>query len=279
MRILKNKNMEELERDIFFNTQDTKLYRAANQRGSVTRLIFNVMNKGVAALYQYVDERQEAVFLSSAQEEEIDEIGALINCRRNGLTDLEYKEKIRNYTTILEKANIMSIFWSAKLPHITDMDFKNNSYGANSFTVIPYTSVPIVSASDLEAIADEINRVVSYGVRFQVINPVLLRVSILIKPVFYSRANEFFLDNTALNSLVYSGVVNYLASLRSGAPFDKGAMLRVMKADNANLQLYLKDLIVLELKINGWEIKDTFFSAGWNQRIIEDEHENSIIIE
>lgn len=274
MKIMLHKDFKTLQDETEKDFQETIFHN--NKKGSVLRLITNSFLSKLANLYQYVDYMQKLTFLSSSEDTSLDEIGKLVNCKRMGDSNEVYKERIAKETTRMERANRTSIEEAARVQDVQDVQVVKNAFGLGTFAVFPlgrHAQFPEVVLRDMES---EINKVISEGTYFEVINPTLLPVEIYIVIVENEDTNIEYVPLTT--NTVESRVSNYLKSRKIGETFSFQDLKGYLFEDD-DVRKNVKDFLLISLLINGEECSEKVFKTGWNQRLIESESDLAIRVQ
>lgn len=266
LSMLQEETEKDFENSIFHSTK----------KGSVLRLITNSFLSKIANLYKYVDQKHAQTFLSSSDGLDLEEIGALLNCRRQGDSDDKYKYRIRNQVTSLEMANRMSVKLAGKIQEIDTVFVEKNAFGIGTFAVFPVGKQAVFSDKILKQIEYNIEEVVAEGTYFEVINPVLLRTKIYLKLVDNNNVENEYTQLTA--SVIEDRTKKYMNGRPVGETFSFHDLKNYLFQDD-DVRKNIKDILLIKLTINGINCSDEVISTGWNQRIIEHEDEDAIIVE
>jgi hypothetical protein len=265
--LLTNNTEEKLKQTQFHNTKE----------GSTVRLISNCFNQNIYDLYNYTDQEAKKRMVNHSTGKDLDDIGELLNCKRNGiLDDEEYRYRIKNQTTALEKANKTAIMLAGKIPDIQNIKIIKGAFGPGTFAVFPVSINPIVSQDILNKIEKQIKEIVSEGTIFKVLNPTILKTKIKIKQI----PNNLDRDPStqlSINHAITKEIKDYLNSRNIGEAFNfESLKSHVFK--NSIIQQYTHTLILLTISLNDLKGYENY-SIGWNQRILEHEESDAVIVE
>ena len=190
MIVLNTKTFDELQNEGL--SELTALGFSSNP-GAICRLFLSVINNRVSAAYRALTVNHIRAFLSTSDSDALDMIGSLLNCKRNGDTDDDYKYRISKQCLILASSNETAIRLAAlSVDGVADVKLKPHGMGAGTFVVLIVVDNSIDNPSSvLEKVSKQIATTVGYGIKFRVDTPTLTRVKLGFKLYIKDSITDF----------------------------------------------------------------------------------------
>ena len=213
MIVLNTKTFEELQDEGL--AELTALGFSSNP-GAICRLFLSVINNRVAAAYRALTVNHIRAFLSTSDGEALDMIGSLLNCKRNGSNDNDYKYRISKQCLILASSNETAIRLAVlSVDGVADVKLKPHGMGAGTFVVLVVVDNSIENPDMvLEKVKKQVAATVGYGIKFKIDTPTLTRVKLGFKIYLKDTVPDF--DAQTIRYDVQQVIANYIDNLSIG---------------------------------------------------------------
>lgn len=277
MELLLTKTQEELIQEGIRRLDNTEL-NSDSSSGKICRLLLNIINSVIGdpntGVYTSLRLNHVRALLSTADGEALNDIGVLLNCKRNvGEFDEEYRYRISKSTLTLATANETAIRLAAlSVNGVQDVSMKPYVYGTGSFSVYVISEYSVTPKSILDAVKTEIDRVHPYGNKFEVLSPIVTPVELSMIITYTSSAMQN--DKIVLNQNITSSVIQYINSRNMGNSLVIKDITNIAK-DAGSL---VKDAYIVTLKVDGRIVFITDQTTRWNQRFFVSTNPNAIIV-
>ena len=256
--LLQLKTLEELNEESL--TRLTEL-GINSTPGSIARLFLHLINESIGEFYESLSIYHANVFLSSAEGIYLDYIGYMLSCHRQEEEDDEsYRYRITQQTLSLATANETAIRLAClSVDGIDDVQLKAHHLGVGSFVVV-VTNQNEVNPNSLKDLEEMVAKTAGYGIRYQIMTPILRRVDLTLKLLFKEELD----DGTAqeIRTEVYEAVKSYLMSRKLGESF----IVQELTQQILNVSPYISNYIYQTFKINGENVLWVNQPCEWNER-------------
>ena len=213
MIVLNTKTFEELQDEGL--SELTALGFSSNP-GAICRLFLSVINNRVSAAYRALTVNHIRTFLSTSDGEALDLIGSLLNCKRNGDNDSDYKFRISKQCLVLASSNETAIRLALlSLDEVVDVKLKPHGMGAGTFValVIFDDTLEDVNAA-LEKCRKQVSATVGYGIKYRIDTPTLTKIKLGFKLYLKDTVNDF--DAQTIRYDVQQAITKYISNLTIG---------------------------------------------------------------
>lgn len=240
--------------------------------GGVTRLLLAVINNSIEDFYTTLQESHLMSFLSTATEEGLDLVGAIVNCKRNnGEGDNEFKTRISQQATALEAANELAIRLAAlSVTGVQDVRSTPFSHGTGSFSLFIITNQGTVTNELVEKVKENVDKVVAYGTKFNVSGPDLIGVELGVKLIFLSNATNT--EDTILK--VKENLRQYINSKTLQESLIMNEIIETVMATSDDIY----DMNIYHYSIDDVPVLTVNQDCRWNERFIESTKPDSITV-
>jgi hypothetical protein len=271
------KSEEDLIREGIERLENTEL-TVSGSSGKIARLLLNIVNSILGdetGVYETLRINHLNAFLSTSSGSSLDGIGQLLNVNRILAEDDEtYRYRISKATTDLAKANTTSIKLAAlSVDGVQDILVKEFAYGTGSFALYIVTEYPLTPDSINEGVRSAVDEVKGYGVRFEVLNPLIKDVKINVSLTFKEETSDT--DKTILINDTKSLIVSYINSLSMGQELN----IYELKYNVINLSSYIRDFSVASMRVNDEAVFISNQKSKWNERFLISSDQSSISIQ
>jgi len=276
MIVLNTKTFEELRKE---STKDLEAIGFDTSPGSVAKLFMNIVNKNIADLYQTLTVNHLRAFVTTADGDALDAIGALLQCfRQTDETDNNYRYRITRQCLTLATSNATSIRLTVLTTYgVSDVVLKPYAMGAGSFSVILILDTSVLSSDFTEQ--DVINRVYTrlsnihgYGIRYNVTTPTLTYISIKHQIFFDDKLST--LEKQEIRYTVQAELIKYLSSLTIGEDFNVDKITQLIM----NVSNHIIQEANIELKINGEKALYVNQSCRWFEIFAPSNEADNVVI-
>lgn len=244
----------------------------ATTPGSNLRLLTTIMNSPIADFYEMLQQSHLNNFVSTAKEDCLDYIGVIVNCvRAKDESDDEYRNRIINQVTTLERCNELSIRTAVlNVEHIADVKIDKFTYGTGSLSLFLIPD----NYNDLEAIKNEVmdilDKNVAYGIRYSVDTPELLEVSLHMNIIFMKETSED--ERKVIKQEATKALKDYINSRQIG----EAIIYNELISQVMNVSEYIYDTDVSYYAINQEIVLHVNQDANINEKFIEAKEDNAI---
>lgn len=240
--------------------------------GGVTRLLLAVINDSISDLYTELQESHLMSFLSTATEEGVDLVGAILNCTRaDGEGDNEFKTRISRQATALEAANELAIRLAAlSVNGVKDVKSTPFTHGTGSFSLFIITNQGTVTSETVEKVRASVDKVVAYGTKFIVSGPDLIGVELGIKLIFINNATNT--EDTILKAK--ENLRQYINSKTLQESIIMNEIIETIMATSNDIY----DMNIYHYAIDDVPVLTVNQDCRWNERFIESTKPDSIIV-
>jgi hypothetical protein len=213
MIVLNTKTFEELQEEGL--SELTALGFSSNP-GAICRLFLSVINNRVVAAYRALTVNHLRAFLSTSDGDALDMIGSLLNCKRNGNNDEDYKYRISKQCLVLASSNETAIRLAAlSVDGVADVKLKPHGMGAGTFVVLVIVENEVNNPETiLNKVRKQVAATVGYGIKFRVDTPTLTRVKFGFKLYIKDTVPDF--DAQTIRYDVQQAISNYINNLSIG---------------------------------------------------------------
>lgn len=213
MIVLNTKTFEELQDEGL--SELTALGFSSNP-GAICRLFLSVINNRVAAAYRALTINHIRAFLSTSDGDALDMIGSLLNCKRNGNNDEDYKYRISKQCLVLASSNETAIRLAVlSVDGVADVKLKPHGMGAGTFVVLVIVDNTINNPDAvLEKVRKQVSTTVGYGIKFRVDTPTLTRIKLGFKLYIKDTVTDF--DAQTIRYDVRQAISDYINNLGIG---------------------------------------------------------------
>jgi hypothetical protein len=213
MIVLNTKTFQELQDEGL--SELTALGFSSNP-GAICRLFLSVINNRVAAAYRALTVNHIRAFLSTSDGEALDMIGSLLNCKRNGDNDEDYKYRISKQCLVLATSNETAVRLAAlSVDGVADVKLKPHGMGAGTFVVLVVVDNESKNPEGvLEKVRKQIATTVGYGIKFRVDTPTLTRIKLGFKLYIKDTVTDF--DAQTIRYDVQQAISDYINNLVIG---------------------------------------------------------------
>ena len=213
MIVLNTKTLEELRED---STKKLQAVGFSTKPGSIAKLFLNIINQSVADLYDTLTVNHLRSFLSTSYDDALDEIGALLHCKRNSLElDDDYRYRISKQCYTLASSNEMAIRLAVLCTEgVEDVVLKNHAIGSGSFGVIVVTGKEYNTNDVLAIVKKRIDETVGYGIRYVLMTPTLSKIKISVRLQFEQNIGD--LKKQEIRYQVKNALLDYFTTIPIG---------------------------------------------------------------
>jgi uncharacterized phage protein gp47/JayE len=271
MILLNAKSLEELQTES--SAALSELWFSTSP-GAIAKLFLNIINKQESDLYDVLTLNLVQAFVSTATDDFLDAIGVLLHCFRNAdEEDDDYRYRVTNQILNMATSNETAIRLAAlSTEGVQDVMLKKYSFGSGSFSVLIVSDSPITSPSILNSVEVNVEKVVGFGIKFNIINPDLNNVKIQIKLLLKDTVSDG--DGQEIKFNVKDALKTYLTTKNIGDPIVIPQITQtIMNVDNEIVSYSCE-----KLTING---KTTMFvdqDCKWTERFMLSSDPDAIII-
>ena len=268
MELITNKSVEKIRDKILARLQELGVNVTP---GSIARLFSIVMAEELGEFYKDFNTAHLMYFLSTAKEQFLDAIGALVNCFRiTDETDEDYRYRISKSTLTLAKANETCIRITALMVQgVQDVVLQKASHGPGTFSVII-----INDGTNLNVINDVYNAtkdVAAYGVKVQVYEPINKSVKLKIKLQYQQMTDS---EAFEIKQYVTNVIRQFLSSRGIGQEFNTQELTRLI----LNVDSRIKKFSPLQFVINTKTYDFININCRWNERFVLSSEPDAITI-
>lgn len=242
--------------------------------GSITKLLLNIINENLAEFYETLKINHLQSFISTSTGEFLEAIAVIVNCYRLvDETDEDFRFRITKQILTTATANETAIKLAAlSVIGVQDVVLKNYSYGAGSFSLLIITDNAIADEILLLKVKTIISEVVGYGIKYEIINPIINTIKIQIKLLlkeYLSDGTKEDINNTVNNALkVYFTTRNIKESLITNE-----ITKQIMESSDD-----ITDYVCSDFRINDKLTTFTNQDCRWNERYMLSSDPNAILI-
>lgn len=256
--LLQLKTLEELNEDSLARLAELGINATP---GGIARLFLHLINESIGEFYESLSVYHTNVFLSSAEGVYLDAIGYMLNCQRETEEDDEsYRYRITKQTLSLATANETAIRLAClSVDGIEDVQLKAHHLGVGSFVVV-VTHHDETNPNVLSDLEEMVGQTAGYGIRYQIMTPVLRRADLTLKLLFKEELDEGTAQD--IRSQVYEVVRSYLMSRKLGESF----IIQELTQQILNVSPYISNYIYQSFKINGENVLWVNQPCEWNER-------------
>lgn len=244
--------------------QDTSITNV--DPGSIARTFCEILAEEFYAFYTQLELSSTMAFVSSANGNSLDLIGALLDCKRlAGESDTAYRARIVNQVYVIAGGNYTAIRLKAlSIPGVRDVMLREYTNGAGSFSVYVITEDPKTTPSLLRQVQNVIDETKSYGVYAEVKTPVLIPLELMVRLVFSNDASAN--ERASIRQAVTRNLQNYVNEIPLGDTFVVNeATQRIMETSSK-----IKDMDIYSLKVDGLNRFVSNVDSRWDERFILD---------
>lgn len=233
-------------------------------RGGIARLFGQVMSDEIGELYKSLNLNHLMAFLSSAEKEGLDAIGALLRCQRNDDDDLVYKDRISKQTQNLATSNKIAVELAAlSVEGVQDVLSTPFTKGTGSFTIFIITDSAVADQSIIDEVRQKVEETVAYGIKFNIEQPDLIEIELTVKLMFNTIASES--DKITAITNAQKSLKQYIASRAIGEALIINEITEQVMSSHKNVLNYA----LISIKANGREMLKVDLVPRKNQRFIE----------
>ena len=213
MIVLNTKTFEELQNE---GLSELTALGFSSSPGAICRLFLSVINNRVAAAYRALTVNHIRAFLSTSDGDALDMIGSLLNCKRNGNNDEDYKYRISKQCLVLASSNETAVRLAAlSVDGVSDVQLKPHGMGAGTFVgLVIVDDTNNNPESVLERVRKQISTTVGYGLKFRVDTPTLTRIKLGFKLYIKDTVADF--DAQTIRYDVQQAIADYINNLNIG---------------------------------------------------------------
>lgn len=266
--LLQLKTLEELNEETLLKLSEAGINSSP---GSIARLFLHLINESIGEFYESLSVYHTNAFLSSAEGIYLDSIGYMLNCERTeGEDDESYRYRITKQTLSLATANETAIRLAClSVEGIEDVQLKAHHLGVGSFVVV-VTSQSDKNVNALSDLEKRMKEVVGYGIRYQIMTPILRRVELSLKLLFKEELDDGVMQE--IRSNVYEAIKTYILSRKLGESF----IIQELTQQILNVDTRISNYVYQTFKINGESVLWVNQPCEWNERFTIGESELSL---
>jgi len=241
--------------------------------GKIINNLLKINDENVHELYSNLNKIHEQLIFSKAEDEFLDHKGEVFNCKRStGEGNINYRERISKQNVANSAGNKISLeIIELEIPEIVDMDFKQFTFGTGSFSVSVMTDDVITPESILEEVRQKIQDNKTFGNKFEVVSPELLKVLLSIK-LFISREKSDS-EKEYISNKAKEDIRKYINALKLGETLSKERLENIIFEYDS-----VKDYQVFNFEINKEKKNFKNQVSEWNERFLEDNSKDAITI-
>lgn len=213
MVVLNTKTFDELQEE---SLKELTAIGFSDSPGTIARLFLSIINKNIANLYKTLTVNHLRAFLSTSDGAALNAIGLLLQCKRkNNESDNDYRYRISQQCLVLAESNETAIRLAAlTVDGVYDVKLKPYAMGTGTFTVIVILDNGYNTELVLNAVNNNINKTVGYGIRFKVVTPTLTYVKLKYK--LYLKDNVSDANAQTIRYDVQTALADYINKLQVG---------------------------------------------------------------
>lgn len=271
MVVLNTKTFEQLKAEA---TADLEAVGFNTSAGSIAKLFMNIVNKNIADLYNTLTVNHLRAFVTTADGTALDAIGTLLQCYRlEDETDDNYRYRITRQCLVLATSNETAVRLTAlTVDGVSDVVLKPYSMGAGTFTVIVMSDEDVTSTGILDAVKEKLLNVHGYGIRYNVVSPVLNYVSIKHYVAIDRKVPD--IEKQEIRYSVQGTLIDYLSGMKIGEP--------IMTDRITQIVMNVSDNIIEEknigLWINGEKSLYVNQQSRWFERFIVSKETDNVVV-
>lgn len=249
-------------------------YGINNNPGSIARLFLSIMNDELAEFYDTLTIYHAQCFVSTATGDFLDDIGLLLNCKRNYREDDEdYRYRITKQVLSSAAANYTAIRLAAlSVTGVNDVAFYNFSHGIGSFEVFILNDKNTIDDTLLESVYEAISKVAGFGIKYTVSSPLYKEVSISVKLIFNETSSKSTMDEVKIQ--VRQAISNYINNLAIGEGLNTNELTQRIMEVNEDIINYS----ILSFKIDNEEVIHSNQYCGVTEKFVLSSNKNAIQI-
>lgn len=269
MDIMSNKSLEQINKD----TIDKRKKFLPKYNGTVINNILKINDENLHEFYEKLNQIHSQLIFSKSQDEFLDMKGNVFNCERIGNeNDVNYRERIARSNVSNAKGNRESLeIIKLEIPEIIDLKLEEYTFGTGSFSISVMTDDVETSEEILEKTREKIQSNKSFGNKFEVISPFILRIDLSIK--VYISKDKSDSEKGYIRNKIKENIRNYINNLKLKETFSKKEIENIIFEDES-----VKNYKVFNFMINGSENNFKNHTSMWNERFLENNNEDSITI-
>lgn len=270
--ILFDKTYEQIMEETL--TELTGMGISERDAGSVARLFLNVINKRLHQYYKSLKLNHVQAFVSTAEGDFLDKIGVLVDCkRRTGEFDEDYRYRMTKQIQVVASANRIAIRLAAlAIDGVQDVMMKRYTHGTGSYSVYVISENPITPQELLDSVQAAIDEVQAFGVRGEVYRPIIQTVEMKTRLIFNKRVPD--LERKLAIAQAQDTLKMYVNSRGVGQPL----VVDEIKKELRGVHNDIEETIIFNYKINHRPVLNVDQECAWNERFIESDKPNAIMV-
>lgn len=232
--------------------------------GTIARTFCEIISEEMESFYSVLDRSVMMSFLSQAQGQFVDLIGAVLNCTRNvEETDENYKARISNQVYVMQSANYTSVRLKAlSVEGVRNVVTAEYSRGAGSFSIYVITDAPETPQSILNEVERVVNGTKGFGISAEIKGPELVPLDLKLRLIFSDKVTD--IERSAIRQSVYQAIKRDIDNIEMGGSFGTNGLIQLALSTNPKIA----DVQIATLKINKVNKYASVFESYWNQRIV-----------
>lgn len=269
MKLIHNKSFNDISESSYKKLSSIGL---STDDGSIVRLFTDLINGNISEFYEELEDKHSQVFLTTATDRNLDNIGLLLNCKRlSNETDNSYRKRISNQVMYLTAANETSIRLAIlNIDNVKDVIMRKFTNGPGSFTVIPICDD--YSESMIGTVESVVNSMSSYGEKVIVRPPTEKLVKLNISLILNTALNDS--ERNELRVYVSKQISNYINSIRAGGSIIINELTNIIMNSSDKIANYNCN----NIRINNKEVLFINQSSRWDEKFRISRDENSLLV-
>lgn len=271
MKVLNTKTFNELVEE---STADLQAIGFNTSAGAIAKLFMNIVNKGIANLYNTLTINHIRAFVTTADGYALDNIGVLLQCfRYDDEDDDNFRYRIVNQCLTLATSNSTAIRLTVLTTEgVEDCVIKPYSMGAGSFSVV------IIHDDDYnqkDVITNVYNRLLTihgYGIRYDVSGVDNKHIKIKHKVIISDVVSD--IERQDIIYEVRTQLSNYISTMGIGQPLITDKITQIIM----NVSPYIIQEMNEELYIDDEKCLYVNQQCRWRERFVVSQEVDAIVI-
>jgi uncharacterized phage protein gp47/JayE len=252
----------DMEHELRTNTPITNFYKGGRARGLV-RAFASVLS----SLYTSLDDLARRVFLSTAEGDDLNSHGYLLNVERlPNETDLNYRTRIANSLLSHAKGSETAIMDAVfAVPGVEAAQIVRYPRGPGSFEVMIFTERYETLASVVAEVQNALRDQVAEGIRWEARGPRILGVSLKVRIVLHADASE---PLRQVREEVRQVIRTYIDAIPAGESFIANQLINsVMSASPAVADLEVTSMTLGEPSQTPTPVFFENYATRWDEKL------------
>lgn len=240
--------------------------------GSIVKLFSRIINKVLAGLYDSLSINMIQHFVTTAKQEYLEAIGAIVSCyRKDNEYDEDYRKRICSQVLMFASSNETAIRLSVlNIEGVQDVILKRYAFGAGSMAVMPIINTSNNSIVDI--VKDVVSNISSFGEAAYIVLPKEKYIKIKIKILTSNSVSDN--EKQAILMTVKKNLSKFLRSLSAGQTLLINEITEIVMSSDSRIVNYACDGISINNKENMYINQ----SCRWDERFVLSTDSDSIIV-